>query len=86
MNEAILENCERCHHLMPEDCIGWCAECDAEMKRDPHEDFWEWGGWRRAFAEPCDDYVPGTVCATDTMQVKPASNGEPSGKHDQLQS
>lgn len=63
------ENCEQCGHLMPEDCIGWCAECDTEIKEeagDPWEDFYEWGGWRRAFGEYTDEEweaVKGTVCS-----------------------
>lgn len=29
---AVMENCERCGELMPEECIGWCAECDKREK------------------------------------------------------
>ena len=62
--EPLLENCEVCGHLMPEECIGWCSDCDVMLKEDPLADFYAWGGWRRAFWEETEDdlYMPGTVC------------------------
>lgn len=58
-----LENCECCGHLMPEGCIGWCASCDTQNKSAAaNEDFWAWGGWRRAFYDDGEPYIPGTVC------------------------
>ena len=49
--DVILGHCEICGQLMPKHCIGWCPDCDKEQKQDPYDDFWAWGGWRRAFAE-----------------------------------
>ncbi len=69
-DEPVLENCERCGHLMPEGCVGWCAECDAQVKAAiANEDFWEWGGWRRAFHDDGEPYVPGTVCRASLRLV-----------------
>lgn len=69
-------NCERCSEYLSEEDdeagLGLCSAClalDREHERedrevsDGMEDFYAWGGWRRAFAEGDDD--PGPVCGTD---------------------
>jgi len=58
------ELCEYCDAPMPPGAIGYHPKCktDAEVGT---EDFWEWGGWRRAFAAVEHgerDPGPGTVC------------------------
>ncbi|HET99715.1 MAG TPA: hypothetical protein ENH89_04980 [Aurantimonas coralicida] len=52
-----VEFCEMCGHPMPEGCIGRCADCPSldEQRRWEWEDFYAWGGWRRAFGEYTDE-------------------------------
>ena len=57
---AFQENCEQCGHLMPEGCIGWCAECPSEDdhltgREEAFADFYAWGGWQRASGEYTDE-------------------------------
>jgi len=52
------EHCELCGHPMPEGVIGWCADCpgnEVTSRAEAYEDFYSWGGWRRAFGEYTDE-------------------------------
>lgn len=44
VSEDLFEACELCGHPMPDGCIGWCAECDAQGKRDFLDDLADAGG------------------------------------------